>query len=95
LFGHLKAELAITGGVHDATGVVKSLMAGAQVAMMTSAIYKHGLDHIGNTLMALDSWLAEHGYDSVDDIRGRLCVFSAGNAAAFERANYMRVLKSY
>jgi dihydroorotate dehydrogenase (fumarate) len=70
-------------------------MAGSQVAMMTSALYKYGIDHISKTLSDLDSWLAEHNYNSIDDIRGRLCVYSGTNAAAFERANYMRVLKSY
>lgn len=95
LYGHLEADLAVTGGVHKAEDVVKSIMAGAQVAMMTSALYKYGIDHIKRTCVELDTWLANHRYNSINDIRGRLCVFSGGNAAAFERANYMRVLKSY
>jgi dihydroorotate dehydrogenase (fumarate) len=95
LYGHLQCELAITGGVHSSEDVIKSLMAGAQVAMMTSALYKYGIEHIRHILDELDAWLAERQYKSINDIRGRLCVFSAGNQAAFERANYMRVLKSY
>jgi dihydroorotate dehydrogenase (fumarate) len=62
---------------------------------MTSALYKHGIQHIRDTLNNLEQWLTEHGYDSLDDMRGRLCVYSGTNAAAFERANYMKVLKSY
>lgn len=95
LYGHLDAELAITGGVHGFEDVIKCIMAGSQVAMMTSALYRHGLQHIGKTLSGLESWLAEHNYDSLNEIRGRLCVYSGANAAAFERANYMKVLKSY
>ena len=37
LYGRVKADLAITGGVHTAEDVLKSMMAGAKVAMMTSA----------------------------------------------------------
>ncbi len=95
LYGHLDAQLAVSGGVHTYEGVVKSLMAGAQVAMMTSALYKYGIKHIRQTVDDLEKWLQEHEYERVDDIRGRLCVYSGGNEAAFERANYMRVLKSY
>jgi dihydroorotate dehydrogenase (fumarate) len=95
LYGHIDAELAVTGGVYGFADVVKCIMAGSQVAMMTSALYKYGIDHIGKTLSDLDTWLAEHDYNSLDEIRGRLCVYSGTNAAAFERANYMRVLKSY
>jgi dihydroorotate dehydrogenase (fumarate) len=95
LYGHLNAELAITGGVHGFEDVIKCIMAGSQVAMMTSALYKYGIDHIEKTITELDSWLAAHDYHSIDEIRGRLCVYSGTNAAAFERANYMRVLKSY
>lgn len=95
LYGHIKAQLAVTGGVYGAPDVVKSIMAGAQVAMMTSALYRHGLDHISTVNADLESWLDGHGYESLDELRGRLCVWSGGNAAAFERANYMRVLKSY
>ena len=95
LYGHLNSELAITGGVYTHEDVVKCIMAGSQVVMMTSALYKHGIKHIRNTLTDLDQWLEDHGYNSLDDLRGRLCVYSGTNAAAFERANYMKVLKSY
>ena len=47
LYGQIKADLAITGGVHTAEDVLKSMMAGARVAMMTSALLKNGIEHIG------------------------------------------------
>ena len=88
-------EHVLSGGVHGYEDVVKCLMSGAQVAMMTSALYKYGLPHIRRTLTDLESWMAEKGHDSISDMRGRLCVYTTGNQAAFERANYMRVLKSF
>jgi dihydroorotate dehydrogenase (fumarate) len=95
LYGHLDAELAITGGVHTHEDVIKCIMAGAQAAMMTSALYEHGIQHIRDTLNELEKWLTDHDYDSLDEMRGRLCVYSGTNAAAYERANYMKVLESF
>ncbi|MFL7840411.1 MAG: dihydroorotate dehydrogenase-like protein [Candidatus Promineifilaceae bacterium] len=95
LYGHLNAQLAVTGGVYGYEDLIKCIMAGSQVAMMTSALFKYGIEHIATTLTGLDSWLETHNYQSIDEIRGRLCVYSGTNAAAFERANYMKVLKSY
>lgn len=95
LYGHLDAQLAVTGGAHGYKDVIKCIMAGSQVAMMTSALYRYGIQHIRQTVSDLESWLSEHDYDSLDDVRGRLCVYSGANEAAFERANYMKVLKSY
>lgn len=95
LYGRIKANLAITGGVHTATDVVKGIMAGANVTMMTSALYKHGIDHIATVVQELNAWLDDHGYDSVSDLRGHLSVQKTGDSAAFERANYLKVLKSY
>lgn len=97
LYGRIQADMAITGGVHSAKEVIKSLMAGASVAMMTSALYKYGIGHISTVLAELESWLQAHEYAAVDDLRGRLSTQHAGDVdlAAFARANYLKVLKSY
>ena len=46
LYGKIKADLAITGGVHTGLDVLKSMMAGARVAMMTSALLRNGIGHL-------------------------------------------------
>src|SRR5205807_2421811 len=38
LYGRLKVDFALTSGVHSAHDVLKALMAGANVAMMTSEL---------------------------------------------------------
>jgi dihydroorotate dehydrogenase (fumarate) len=94
LAGQTKADLAITGGVHSGTDVVKSLMAGANVAMMASAILKHGIDHVAAVLGELDNWLDSHGHATSNEIRGKLSQVQIGDSAALERANYLNVLLS-
>jgi dihydroorotate dehydrogenase (fumarate) len=95
LYGHVKAEMAITGGVHSATDVVKSMMAGANAAMMTSALLRFGIAHIGKTTDELLLWMDEHEYSSIRQMQGSMSRMKAAQPSAFDRANYMKVVSSY
>jgi dihydroorotate dehydrogenase (fumarate) len=95
LYGKLKADLAVTGGVHAASDVLKTMMAGANVAMLTSALLKHGIGHLRTVEADLARWMEEHEYESVDQMRGSLSQRAVANPSAYERGNYLRVLSSY
>jgi dihydroorotate dehydrogenase (fumarate) len=95
LFGQIKADMAITGGVHTASDVLKSMMAGAKVAMMTSAILKNGIGYVKTVEKELLDWMEEKEYESIEQMQGSMSQRSIGQAAAFERANYLKVLNSY
>ena len=95
LYGQIKADMAITGGVHTAEDVVKSMMAGAKVSMMTSALLKHGINYLKEVQTKLVEWLNEHEYESIAEMQGSMSRRSVADPEAFERANYMRVLSSY
>jgi dihydroorotate dehydrogenase len=89
------ADLAVTGGVHTSQDVLKSMMAGAQVAMMTSALLKHGIDVLRVVRVNLVAWMEAHEYASIQQMQGSMSYRSVAEPAAFERANYMKVLSSY
>lgn len=95
LYGHVHSDLAITGGVHSATDVVKCIMAGARVAMMASALLHKGIPHAAYVLADLRRWLDDHEYDSVQQMCGSMSRNAVSDSTAFERGNYMRVLSSY
>lgn len=95
LHGHVRADLAITGGVHTAQDVLKSMMAGARVAMMTSALLKNGIEHLTMVRADLLAWMEEHEYTSIRQMQGSMSYRSVANPSTFERANYMKVLSSY
>jgi dihydroorotate dehydrogenase (fumarate) len=95
LYGHIRADLAITGGVHSAHDVLKAMMAGAKVAMMTSVLLKEGIDHLKTIHTDLLNWMEEHEYDSIRQMQGSLSQQKVAEPAAFVRANYMKVLSSY
>ena len=95
IYGTVKADLALTGGVHSATDVVKSMMAGARVAMMTSALLKRGISYLDTLATELLVWMGEHEYDSIKQMQGSMSRNAVPQPGAFERANYMKVLSSY
>jgi len=95
LYGQVKAELALTGGIHTATDVVKAMMAGARVGMMTSALLKRGINYLDTLATELLIWMGEHEYDSIKQMQGSMSRNAVPQPTAFERANYMRVLGSY
>jgi dihydroorotate dehydrogenase (fumarate) len=95
LEGRVEADLAVTGGVHTAGDVIKSLLAGASVAMMTSALLRHGVEHLSGVLAGLRDWMDEHEYRSVGMMRGAMSFRAVANPAVFERANYLKVLRGH
>ena len=88
-------SLAASSGVHTGTDVVKGLMVGADVVMMTSALLRHGPEHVGTVEAELRAWMTDHEYVSVEQLRGSASQATAENPSAFERANYMRTLRSW
>lgn len=95
LYGRIRADMAITGGVHTALDVLKCMMAGAKVAMMTSALLRQGIDYAARLEEDLIRWMEEHEYESIRQMQGSMSFQRVADPAAFERANYMRVLSSY
>ena len=89
------ASLAATSGVGSATDVVKALMVGADVVMMTSAILRNGPDKVRTVEAGLRAWMTENEYESVTQLRGSASQTSVEDSSAYERANYMRTLRSW
>ena len=95
LFGNVKADLAITGGVHTAEDVLKCMMVGAKVAQMASVLLHNGVHVLDDLLIDLRRWLETHEYESIKQMQGSMSQRNVAQPAAFERANYMKVLNSF
>jgi len=95
LHGRVKADLAVTGGVHTAQDVLKAVMAGASVVQMVSALLMHGPKYLKTVRADLVKWLELHEYDSLGQSRGSMSLLHTPNPAAFERGNYMKVLQTW
>ena len=95
LRGRVDASLAATGGAHTPDDVLKLLLAGADCVMLASSLLKHGPAHVQTLVRGVQDWMQAHEYSSVEQLKGSLSQQSCPNPAAFERANYMKALKSY
>ena len=95
LHGHVDTSLAATGGAHTADDVLKLLLAGADCVMIASSLLKSGPAHVRTLLAGVEQWMNEREYESVQQLKGSLSQRACPDPAAFERANYMKALKSY
>ena len=95
LCGEVKSDLAVTGGVHVVEDVVRSMMAGAKVTMLMSALLEQGVPYLHILHNHLWEWMDKHEYTSIEQMQGSMSRKKVQHPAAFERANYMKVLSSY
>ena len=95
LYGKVQADMAITSGVHTYEDVLKAMMAGANIAMMASELLMGGIERIPAILEEISIWMEENEYDSITQMRGSMSQQNVDFPAAFERANYMKILQSW
>ena len=95
LHGRLQVSLAASSGIHAFEDVIKMLMVGADVAMLCSTLLKNGLGRIKHIEEGMTRWMEEYEYTSIDQIKGSMSQKSCPHPSAFERASYMKALKSY
>lgn len=95
VFGRVRASLAATSGIHSVEDVIKMLLAGADVTMLCSTLIQNGIGHTRSILEGLARWLEEWGYPSVAGMRGMMSRKSYRDPEVFERANYMKALRTY
>ncbi len=95
LYNRIKADLAATSGIHQASDVLKMLMAGANVTMLCSALLRNGIDHIKYIEQEMKEWMESHEYESVKQMQGSMSQKNIADPSAFERAQYMKALRGY
>jgi dihydroorotate dehydrogenase (fumarate) len=95
LYGRVKTDFALTTGIHSAEDVLKAMMAGARVAMVASALLKHGPEWASGVLTDLENWMKSHDYKSIQQMQGSMSEQATHNPHALRRSNYMKVLNSY
>jgi dihydroorotate dehydrogenase (fumarate) len=90
-----EVSFAATSGAHSGADVAKGLLVGADVVMMTSALLRHGPEHVASVERELGEWMEAHDYSSVSELRGSASAATVEDPTAFERANYMATLHSW
>ena len=92
LSSRVEIDLAASSGIHDGTGAIKMLLAGAKAVQVCSTLYKNGVEHLEQILKDIESWMASHQYKTIDDFRGKMALNKVENPGAYERVQFMKHL---
>ncbi|MFN2143702.1 MAG: dihydroorotate dehydrogenase-like protein [Anaerolineales bacterium] len=95
MYGRVNLDFALTTGVHSGTDILKGMMAGAKVTMVASEFLRNGIGRASELLESVEVWMTDHEYESIQQMQGSMSQKSVADPAAFERANYMKVLDSF
>jgi dihydroorotate dehydrogenase (fumarate) len=93
LYGKVDLSLAATTGVQSAVEVIKYILAGADVVMTASSLYKNGIPYLKTMNKELQDWMFMMGFDSLDKFRGIMSQQNISDPTAYERANYIKILE--
>ncbi len=94
LYGRIPVSLAATTGVHSEQEVIKYLLAGADVAMVASSLYKQGIEYISAINMGIQVWMRQKGFENISDFKGKMSQQNIDDPTAFERANYIKIVSN-
>ncbi|MCX8057661.1 MAG: dihydroorotate dehydrogenase-like protein [Ignavibacteria bacterium] len=95
LYGRVNVDFAASSGIASAEDVIKMIMVGASATQMFSVLIKHGENYISKILDDMKKWMEEHEYESIEQMKGSMSHKAVENPAAFERANYMKILQTF
>jgi dihydroorotate dehydrogenase (fumarate) len=91
--GHIKADIALSGGVHSHEDIIKGIMVGATTIQVVSALLKHGPGYLAEMLRKFEQWMEDHEYESVAQMRGSMALSNCPDPSVYERANYLKILQ--
>jgi dihydroorotate dehydrogenase (fumarate) len=92
LSGQVGCDIAASTGIHDGTGIIKQLLAGARAVQVCSHLYQKGMDSIGVMLDQLREWMERHHHDKIADFNGKMCMEASEKPEYYERLQYIKVL---
>jgi len=90
-----KADLAVSGGVHSGTDALQAILAGASAVQVVSSLLLHGVRHLQVMRNTMERWLAQHRYQSLEELRAATCFEPSRDPQVLSRASYMRILQSW
>ncbi len=94
LYGRVPVSLAATTGVQSSIEVIKYILAGADVAMTASALYKNGINYIKTMNKELEAWMLTREFESIASFKGFMSQQHISDPTAYDRANYIKILGS-
>ena len=93
LSGRISGSIGLTGGIHTGIDVIKATMAGAHATQLVSALLRHGPGHLQTIRHDIETWMTEHEWGALDDMRGNMSLGRIADPAAYEREHFRLALR--
>ncbi|MCD4833930.1 MAG: dihydroorotate dehydrogenase-like protein [Bacteroidales bacterium] len=87
-------DIAASTGVHDGKAVVKQILAGANAVQVCSTLYKNGIDHLESIIKEIEDWMSKHGYNNINEFRGKMSYAKIDDPLVYERSQFMKYFSS-
>ncbi|MCD6598103.1 MAG: dihydroorotate dehydrogenase-like protein [Bacteroidales bacterium] len=88
--GRVGCDLIASTGVHDGASVIKEILAGADAVQIVSSLYKNGIEYLEEIITDLRIWMGKHGFEKIDDFKGKMSQVNSPNPAEYERVQFMK-----
>lgn len=85
-----KLDIAASTGVHDGKAVIKQILAGASAVQVCSTLYKNGIEHLEKIIKEVEDWMNKHGYDNVNEFKGKMSYDKIDDPLVYERSQFMK-----
>ena len=73
----------------------RQLLAGADAVQVCSVLYKNGVEFINEMTKSIEVWMADKGFESISDFRGKLNYRNVTEPGKYERSQFMKYFSSY
>jgi dihydroorotate dehydrogenase (fumarate) len=93
LRSELRCSLACTGGIRLPIDAIKAIMAGADAVQCVSSLLQFGPEYLRTLLDGIRTWMEDHEFTSIAQMKGNMSLRRCPNPEAYERANYLRSLQ--
>jgi len=88
-------SLIASTGVHDASGAIKQILAGADAVQIASTLYKNGIPYLSAIIEQVSEWMDEKGFTSLRDFKGKLSQSKSDNPAVYSRVQFMKYFRGF
>lgn len=83
-------EIAASTGIHNGAGVIKQILAGAQVTQLCSALYLNDYAIIGQIKDDIGEFMKKWNFKTLGQFRGRMSYANISSPEVYERAQFMK-----
>ncbi len=90
----VNCDLAASTGITNGYDALKNILVGASAVQVATTLYKNTAKQINVMKQQMESWMSQKGYDSLEELKGKLSLKKIEKPMIYERAQFMKYYSS-